>query len=479
MPETEILVNETVDGQPVGAATDGIAPSPPPEPRRRRQAPAKTSGAGAPNKPDKYIWGIYLFLVLVSIIEVYSASSTEIKTENVYSPLWGHIKFLVVGFVLVYLIQKVHYKFFRNLTWPIAVICLGLVVYASMFGVRLNDAMRAIPIGGMTIQPAEMLKLALVLVLAKIMQKNQISGGVSTKGVVWSAIVVAVFGLAVYQNGFTNMALMMVVSLAMFIIGGTQFRKIGIVVLCYCVLFGGYLMVKSRASQTNEFDRVQAEEQMSQQQAYQGYGPHFQVNHSDDGSVDRTDMRKERIRIWLKGVHPGEPVNDANYQVKHAHYAMAHGGITGNMPGNSRESARLPLAFSDYIFSIIVEDWGLVGGIVLLVFYLLLVARAGVVASKCRRAYPALLIMGLAVMIAAQALVHMGIVTGVMPVSGQPLPLISKGGTSILIMSVAFGMMLSVSRFAVHSNDKAAIRAETRDLPEEMQTVNPLLVDKP
>ena len=183
--------------------------------------------------------------------------------------------------------------------------------------------------------------------------------------------------------------------------------------------------------------------------------------------------------MWLKGVHPGEPVNDANYQVKHAHYAMAHGGITGNMPGNSRESARLPLAFSDYIFSIIVEDWGLVGGIVLLVFYLLLVARAGVVASKCRRAYPALLIMGLAVMIAAQALVHMGIVTGVMPVSGQPLPLISKGGTSILIMSVAFGMMLSVSRFAVHSNDKAAIRAETRDLPEEMQTVNPLLVDKP
>ena len=151
MPETEILVNETVAGQPIGAATDGIAPSPPPEPRRRRQAPAKTAGAGAPNKPDKYIWGIYLFLVLVSIIEVYSASSTEIKTENVYSPLWGHIKFLVVGFVLVYLIQKVHYKFFRNLTWPIAVICLGLVVYASMFGVRLNDAMRAIPIGGMTI----------------------------------------------------------------------------------------------------------------------------------------------------------------------------------------------------------------------------------------------------------------------------------------------------------------------------------------
>lgn len=469
MPETELLVTETVDGQPVGAA-----------PRSARRTSSK-AGADTfvPNKPDKYIWGIYLFLVLVSIIEVYSASSTEIKTENVYSPLWAHIKFLVIGFLLVCLFQKIHYKFFRNLTWPIAIVCIGLVIYASFFGVRLNDAMRAIPIGSLTLQPAEMLKLALVLVLAKIMQQNQISGGVSTRGVAFSAVVVALFGMVVYENGFTNMALMMTVSLAMFIIGGTQFRKIGIVLICYAVLFGGYLLLKSQASKDNEFDRVQIEEQMQANNGYNVYGgQQYQVNTSDD-KIDRTDMRKERIRMWIKGVHPGDSVTDANYQVKHAHYAMAHGGITGQMPGNSRESARLPLAFSDYIYSIIIEDWGLVGGLVLLTFYLLLVVRAGVVASKCRRAYPALLIMGLAVMVVAQALVHMGIVTGVMPVSGQPLPLISKGGTSIVIMSIAFGMMLSVSRFAVHTNDKAAIRAETRALPEEMQTVNPLLLDRP
>lgn len=116
------------------------------------------------------------------------------------------------------------------------------------------------------------------------------------------------------------------------------------------------------------------------------------------------------------------------------------------------------------------------GGIVLLIFYLLLVARAGYVASKCHRAFPALLIMGLAVMIVAQALVHMCIVTGVLPVSGQPLPFISKGGTSIIIMSVAVGMMLSVSRFAVVSNDRKAVNAESRELPKEMQTMNPMRV---
>lgn len=468
MAESELLVTETIDGQPVDTAS-----------RPKRPSSAKAGGdAFVPNKPDKYIWGTYLFLLLVSIIEVYSASSTEIKTENVYSPLWSHIKFLVASFLLVCLFQKIHYKFFRNLTWPVAIVCVGMVIYASCFGLRLNDAMRAIPIGSFTLQPAEMLKLALVLVLAKIMQQNQIAGGVSTRGVVFSAVIVALFGMVVYENGFTNMALMMVVSLAMFVIGGTQFRKIGIVLLCYGALFGGYLLLKAQASKGNEFDRVRIEQQMQADNSYNVYGgQQYQVNTSED-KIDRTDMRRERFRMWIKGVHPGDSVTDANYQVKHAHYAMAHGGVKGQMPGNSRESARLPLAFSDYIYSIIVEDLGLVGGVVLLAFYLLLLVRSGVVASKCRRAYPALLIMGLAVMIVAQALVHMGIVTGVMPVSGQPLPLISKGGTSIVVMSVAFGMMLSVSRFAVHTNDKAAIRAESRDLPEEMQTVNPLLIDR-
>ncbi len=119
---------------------------------------------------------------------------------------------------------------------------------------------------------------------------------------------------------------------------------------------------------------------------------------------------------------------------------------------------------------------GIWGGLGLIVVYMILVARAGVMASKCRRAFPALLIMGCAVMIALQALVHMGIVTAVFPVSGQPLPLISKGGTSILVMSAAIGMMLSVSRFAVRNNNETAIRDELKELPEDLRSENPLLV---
>ena len=156
----------------------------------------------------------------------------------------------------------------------------------------------------------------------------------------------------------------------------------------------------------------------------------------------------------------------------YSYMAQAHGGISGVLPGNSRETSRLPLAFSDYIFAIVVEDWGLIGGIGLLVLYLALLGRAGAIAARCSRAFPALLVMGMAVMIVLQALFHMAIVTGVFPVSGQPLPLISKGGSSIIVTSIAFGIMLSVSRYAVQSNRQKDINAEILELPEELSAEN-------
>ena len=153
--------------------------------------------------------------------------------------------------------------------------------------------------------------------------------------------------------------------------------------------------------------------------------------------------------------------------------AQANGGIHGVGPGNSREASRLPLAFSDYIFAIVVEELGMIGGLAVLLLYLWLLARAAGIASRCSITYPALIVMGMAVMIAFQALFHMGIVTGVFPVSGQPLPLISKGGTSIFVTCVAFGIMLSVSRTASrHGNKKQDISEEKESLPEQLRDEN-------
>lgn len=153
--------------------------------------------------------------------------------------------------------------------------------------------------------------------------------------------------------------------------------------------------------------------------------------------------------------------------------AQAHGGVYGVGFGNSREASRLPLAFSDYIYAIVVEELGLVGGVLVLVLYLWLLGRAAGIASRCNITYPALIVMGMAVMIAFQALFHMGIVTGVFPVSGQPLPLISKGGTSIIITCIAFGIMLSVSRTATrHGNRTSETREEQEALPEQLRDEN-------
>ena len=169
-------------------------------------------------------------------------------------------------------------------------------------------------------------------------------------------------------------------------------------------------------------------------------------------------------------------IDDKNAQEMFSRMAQAHGGVTGVFFGNSRESSRLPLAFSDYIFSIIVEDTGLIGGTCVVLLYLFLLARAAMIARRCRRTLPTLIVIGTASMITLQAFFHMAINTGVFPVSGQPLPLISKGGTSIIIINFAFAILLSISRTVAGLTDKQNANQEDQDLPENLRAENPSLL---
>jgi len=401
--------------------------------------------------------------LLISVVELFSASSTEVSSSNVYSPLIRHAIFLALGLGVVLWLQNTHYILMRRFAWIFAILSLGLLVMSTVAGVEINGAQRALRIAGMTIQPAEIVKLSVVLLLASILSKNQTPGGVTNRGIITSAIVVVVFAVFLYKDGLTNTILLMGVSISMFLIGGIQWPKFWMIIFIYGLCAGSLLMVKqvNKKISTDEFDTVAIEATSSNTSSNAG------------GAIGgREETRNNRIYRWLAGVHPNDPIDDLNRQVIFSKFAQANGGLVGQGPGNSRESARLPLAFSDYIYSIIVEDTGFVGGSLLLILFLLLVARAGRIAYKCSRAFPAFLIMGCAVMIVFQALVHMAIVTGLFPVSGQPLPFISKGGTSVLVMSAAIGMMLSVSRFAVTTGDKKDIRAELKELPEDMQAAN-------
>lgn len=466
MPETKTKTKKETPRIEIVETVDGGAVS---------EAPIRKSvrGKAAPRslKNDKFIWGIYIFLILFSVIELYSASSTEINSANVYSPLIRHCAFLAVGLGIMILFQRIHYGYFARFAWPFGILSLGLLVLSMVAGVTINDAQRAIKIAGMTIQPAEIVKLAVVVLLANILGKNQRPRGVTNRGIFMSAVVVIVFSALVYSNGFTNMVLLMGTSVAMFLIGGIPMRKFFAIILIYGVCAGGMWFIKKANSGPTEFEKVQ------QAATLVGSDPNLKINNPDALNIEegRGKTRDNRVVRWWNGVHPTDSINDFNRQEMMARFSLANGGLTGKGPGNSRESARLPLAFSDYIFSILVEDTGFIGGAALLLLYLGLIGRAGAVAYKCTRAFPAFLILGCAVMIVLQALCHMAIVTGLVPVSGQPLPFISKGGTSILVMSAALGIMLSVSRYAVKSGSStksADMRDENKNLPADLRSLN-------
>lgn len=470
MQKENIIINETLDGKtmPPGYTPPAQDEQSRSTRSRRERSDTKPSDKASDSdktkvtrKADPYIWAIYITLLLVSILEQFSASSSQIRGMDIYAPLFDHLKFLVLGLVVVIVLQKMHYGHLSRWAWVIGVICFGALIFATFFGENVNGASRAINLGGISIQPPELIKLAGVILLATILGKNQEPGGVSNKGVITVAILVIVTAGLLWINGLTNTIIVMAVSVAMFLIGGIQWKKLGYIVIVYGMLGGMLLGVKYlRGDEPSEFE-----------QATQVVNGETEADHQIVKSREKT--HENRSKLWLKGVKPTDSITDYNRQAFFARMAQAHGGPFGRGIGNSRESSRLPLAFSDYIFSIIVEDTGFAGGVFLLVIYLFLVARAGKVASKCKRAFPAFLIMGCAVLIVFQALVHMAISTGVAPVSGQPLPLISKGGTSVLVMSAAIGIMLSVSRYAVTGKStKLQQQTELMELPEDMRAEN-------
>lgn len=423
------------------------------------------------NKPDPYLWGLYLGFLMISVVELFSASSTEVSGSNVYGPLIRHGIFLLLGFGIILWLQRTPYTVIGKLAWPFAIVSLGLLLLSNFIGVEINGAQRAIKIAGFTIQPPEIVKLSVVCLLATILGKNQTPGGVTNAGVFKAAIVVIVFSACLWKNGLTNTILLMFVSICMMVIGGIQMKKLAIVLAVYIVAGGAMVGIKQISKNGNAYDQVVEHQELV---ASMGEGGGIVQGTGGANGIGRSDTWKNRVQRYMNGVKPSDPINDDNRQVMMAKFSQANGGLMGQGPGNSRESARLPLAFSDYIYSIIVEDTGFIGGAVLLVLFVFLLLRAGRIAYNCSRALPAFLILGCAVMIVFQALVHMAIVTGVFPVSGQPLPFISKGGTSVLVMSTALGIMLSVARFAAHgkSADKQHIRVEKNALPEDMQAAN-------
>lgn len=420
------------------------------------------------NRVDWYIWGSYIVLLFVSIIELFSASSQEVQVDDIYGPIMRHAMFLGLGLVLMLIIQSVHFIKLYYCIPVFVLISLGLMVCVLAFGVRINGVERAVRIGGMLVLPAEFLKLAVALGIAWILSRTQIrnadgSHDVSTGGVVACAVLVLVSSALLFNQGLTNTLLLMSISLCMMLVGGVSWRKMSRVLLVYLLLGGVAMGVKALSAR----DTGPTEEDIAL----------AKINQTE---VVSTADKENRFHTWKARVErhfrlnkSADVIDDENKQEQLSYIAQARGGLSGVGIGNSRENARLPLAFSDYIFAIVVEEMGAVLAIFILIFYLFLMGRAGRLAMQFKSTLPTLLVIGCALVICLQALFHICIVVGVMPVSGQPLPLISKGGTSIIATSLALGVMLSASRWAARKDDDEAGKQELANLPENIATENP------
>ena len=424
---------------------------------------------------DPWIWGIYIMLLIISIIESYSASSREIASQGIYMPIIKQCIFLGLGAVCVVLLQRVDYnkpKFLYVMIPGLAIFTVFSLVYVMFFGEVINGARRAMTVlPGVTLQPAELAKLSIVTMLSYIFAKSQKNRDISRGGLIAAACVVALYGGLMIRSGLTNTLLLIAISFSMLLIGGAAFKKIGILMLFFGIMFGFFVIIKNSNDKKEEVFKATAQEMRVDFPASgQAGGAIVQ-----DGSIDvaRTGTWRNRLREWWHSdslVY--RPITAKNQQEMFSRMAQANGGLVGRGIGQSRECSRLPLAFSDYIYSIIVEETGLAGGIFVLLLYLSLLGRAAMIVRRSKRVLPSLLVIGMASFITFQALFHMAINVGVFPVSGQPLPLISKGGTSILVISIAFGVMLSVSRTIANYGNKKN-KAEETPIIEGLDAENP------
>lgn len=463
------MIEEDIRNQPVAEAfspeeADQATTGSGRKPRRSRNAAANAlDEISRPRKSDKYIWAVFITLCVISIIEQYSASSREIAASNVLGPILRHCAMLGMGAAVAILVSRVPYKWFIPLTPVFVLISFLAMVYVLFNGQIINGARRSFNLVGIQVQPAELIKLSSVLIIAFIMSRGK---NMSNMKIGVCVAIVLVFGGLLFSQGLTNTILMMCISSSMMLIGGIKWRQFAVVILVYAIAGGGAMLYKA----ANDDHDAHTERLITET------GRDAEGN---EATINRVSLWKARLDRFLDNDTTPKyrrAINDQNRQEMHAYMAQANGGVFGVMPGNSRETARLPLANIDFVYSIVIEDLGLIGGLFLLLVYLSLLGRAGAIAMGCHRVFPALLILGMAVYIVLQALCHMAIVTGAGPVSGQPLPMISKGGTSILVTSLAFGIMLSVSRFAVRKGKKQDIAREVAELPDDMQAANPTML---
>ena len=400
-------------------------------------------------KGDKVIWMVFFFLCIISIVEVFSASSElTYKGGNYLTPIIKHMALIVVGFGLMVVTLNINCKYFKLLT-PIMLLFAGILLLLVLgLGQSTNGASRWIPIMGVQFQPSEMAKGALVLMTAQILSAMQTDKGADRKAMRYIIQMALPFLVLIGLENLSTAALLAAVIFFMMIIGRVPGKQIGKLVLTVVLLI---VMVVTAVMAIGEDTEKEGQPQnLTEQTLANGQTVSTDNSKGHKGVLHRLDTWKSRIDKFLnsKEVPPEKVDLDKGAQEAHAKIAIATSNIVGRGPGNSVQRDFLAQAFSDFIYAIIIEEMGVPGGLFVAFLYIILLFRTGRIANRCENNFPAFLAMGLAILLVTQALFNMAVAVGLAPVTGQPLPLISRGGTSSIINCMYVGIILSISRTA-------------------------------
>ncbi len=361
-------------------------------------------------KGDPVIWAVLIALSIFSVLAVYSSTGTlayRYQGGNTSYYLIKHASSLLAGLFIVFLIHLIPYRFFSRISQLLLIMAVPLLLSTLIFGSSINQANRSlrIPVIGMNIQTFDFAKLALIMFIARMLSlhQNDVGNNLNTFLKMLGSVIL-ICGLILPANFSTAFMLFMVCYILMFI-GRVRFK--------YLFSFGSilffFLLILSLIALNSDWK-------------------------------GRLPTWENRIKSFIN------KDSGDNYQVNQSKIAIVSGGLIKLRPGKSIQRNYLPHPYSDFIYSIIIEEYGLAGGVVVMFLYLYLLFRAGIIVRKSTRTFPAFLAIGLTVLIVMQAMINMAVAVNIVPVTGQPLPIISMGGTSILFTCISLGILLSVSR---------------------------------
>jgi cell division protein FtsW len=360
-------------------------------------------------KGDKIIWMVVLILLVISLLSVYSSTGSlayQHRGGDTFFYLFRQLKFILLGLLIIFFVHLVPYRVFSRVSVIALYVAIPLLVLTLVVGRNINEATRwlQIPGTGLTIQTSDFAKIALVMYLAKVLSVNQ--NNIRDFKEVFGRASLAIVGICVLilPANFSTAALLFITAFALMFVGRIPVKYLAL------MIFTGIFALSIFVGSSLLFNRE-----------------------------GRIATWKNRIETFVAG-------EGDNYQADQAKVAIVQGGLFGKGPGNSTQRNLLPHPYSDFIYAIIIEEYGsLVGGVLVLALYLWLFFRAGLIIRRSRSTYGAFLAFGLSMGLVLQAFVNMAVAVGLVPVTGQTLPLVSMGGSSILFTSMATGMILSVS----------------------------------